>query len=97
VEQRVGVEGRQRDEHTGFREGAAGHEGMDVGMKVQQLAVRLDAELKMRSAVLLLALGAGFVLQAKETSENNQRLKESLKRYPKAAANGVLSMELAKA
>jgi len=41
-----------------------------------------------RAVFLLLALGVGFALQAEETSENNQRLKEALKRYPKADANG---------
>ena len=55
--------------------------------------------MKMRTAILMLALGVGLALQAEETSENNQRLKEALKRYPKADANGdgVLTQAEAKA
>jgi len=54
--------------------------------------------MKMRAVFLLLALGAGFALQAEETSENNQRLKEVLKSHPDADTNkdGKLSEDEAR-
>lgn len=61
--------------------------------------IQKSVEMKMRALCLLLAIGVGFVLRAEETSQNSQRLKDALKRFPQSDANGdgVLTLEEATA